>query len=156
MAVVFDPKQIKIVSKLDEGIFDRFKKKEIFKQRPNIWTHLTDSEELVNNLKSGHDFIGKKELLTKFNVPMKGAFATYVNQHSPNFKKGSIFQGFEQHSYLITTELPDEAFQPNWNRRNYDNLTDSQNVAVLKPEYRDAKYFRLWKLNKNNEFELIQ
>lgn len=141
---------------LKEGLFDRFKGNEIFKLKPNIWTHTTYSEELINHLKDGGDFIGKKEDLTKFNIPIKGSFATFINQHSPNFKKGSIFQGFEQHPYLITTDLPDDAFQPNWNSKNYDNFRDSQNVGVLKPEYRNSKNFKLWKSNKNNEFELIK
>jgi hypothetical protein len=141
---------------LNEGLFDRFKKNEIFKQNPNIWTHTTYSEELINHLKSGGDFIGKKEDLSKFNVPDKGSFATSVNQHSPNFKKGSIFHGFELHPYLITTDLPDDAFQPNWNSKNYDNFNDSQNIGVLKPGYRGSENFKLWKKNKNNEFELIK
>jgi hypothetical protein len=141
---------------LSEGFFDRFKRRKIFKQTPNIWTHKTYSEELIDHLKNGGDFIGKKEDLTKFNVPNKGTFRTFVNLHSPNFKKGSIFQGFELHPYLITTDLPDDAFQPNWNGKNYDNLEDSQNVGVLKPEYRSSENFKLWKKNKNNEFELIK
>jgi hypothetical protein len=146
---------------IGEGFFDRFKTNPktnpiLFKQTPNTWTHTTYSEDLINQLKSGGNFIGNKEDLTKFNIPNKGPFATFVNQHSPNFKKGSIFQGFEQHPYLITTELPDEAFQPNWNSRNYDNFEDSQNVGVLKPQYRDSKNFKLWKKNKDNQFELIQ
>ena len=137
---------------IDEGIFDRFKRNEIFKQKPNIWTHTTYSDELINHLKSGGDFIGKKEELSKFNIPMKGHFATFVNQHSPNFIKGSIFPGFEQKPYLITTELPDSAFQPNWNSRNYDTLNDSQNVGVLKPEYRASKNFKLWKKNNKGDY----
>ena len=141
---------------INEGMFNRFKRNEIFKQKPNIWTHTTYSDELINHLKYGGDFIGKKEDLSKFNIPIKGSFATFVNQHSPNFKKGSIFQGFEQHPYLITTELPDSAFQPNWNSKNYDNLNDSQNVGVLKPEYRESKNFKLWKRNNKGEFELIK
>lgn len=141
---------------LHESIFDRFKKNKIFKQNPNTWTHATYSEELINHIKSGGDFIGKKEDLSEFNIPIKGKFNVYTNQHSPNFKKGSIFQGFETHPYLITSELPDESFQPNWNGKNYDNLKDSQNVGVLKPEYRESKHFILWKRNKNGEFELIK
>ena|ERR1035437_8030353 len=137
-------------------VFDRFKRTIIFKQNPNIWTHTTYSEELINHLKNDGDFIGNKEDLNKFNIPIKGSFATFTNQHSPNFKKGSVFQGFEQHPYLITTELPDEAFQPNWNGKNYDNLKDSQNVGVLKPEYRGSENFKLWKMNKNGDFELIK
>lgn len=140
---------------INEGILDRFKKKIIFKQKPNIWTHTTYSKELMDHLKNGGDFIGKKEELDKFNIPDKGNFATYINQHSPNFKKGSIFQGFEQYPYLITTELPDYAFQPNWNSKNYDNLIDSQNVGVLKPEYRNSNNFNLWNKNKDGEFELM-
>jgi len=140
----------------NEGLFDRFKSKEVFKQKPNIWTHTTYSDELFNHLLNGGDFVGAKEDLTKFNVPNKGPFATFVNQHAPNFKKGSIFHGFETHPYLITTELPDEAFQPNWNSRNYDNLEDSQNVGALKPDYRGAKNFKLWKKNKNRQFELVK
>jgi len=50
----------------NEGIFDRFKRNEIFKQKPNIWTHATSSDELINHLKSGGDFIGEKEDLSKF------------------------------------------------------------------------------------------
>lgn len=140
----------------NEGVFDRFKRNEIFIQKPNIWTHSTHSDKLINHLKSGGEFIGKKEDLNKFNIPDKGSFATFVNQHAPNFKKGSIFYGFEQNPYLITTELPDIAFQPNWNGKNYDNFIDSQNVGVLKPGYRDSKNFKLWKRNNKGQFELIK
>jgi len=149
---------------INEGLFDMFKKSkpvkqaEIFKQTPSIWTHATWSEDLINRLLKGEPFIGEKEDLSKFNVPNVGKFGTLMNNHAPNFKKGSIFHGFETHEYLITTELPDEAFQPNWNRKNYDNLEDSQNVAVLKPDvkYRKAENFKLWKKNNKGEFELIK
>lgn len=144
------------INNIDENFLDRFKKVEIFNQKPNIWTHATDSIELINSLKSGKDFIGHKEDISKFNILDKGKFATYVNQHAPNFKKGDIFSGFELKPYLITTELNDDAFQPNWNSKNYNNLRDSQNVGVLKPEYRKASNFKLWQKNKNNKFELIK
>lgn len=111
----------------------------------NTWTHATWNPKLINHLLGGKDFIGNKEDLKDFNVPQKGPFATFVNRNAPNFLKGDIFHGFEANSYLITTDLDDEAFQPNWNGRNYDNFKDSANVGVLKPEYRDAKNFKLWK-----------
>ena len=144
------------------GIFNAFKKKEpvkkeIYKDSPNVWTHTTYSEELINNLLNNGDFIGAKENLKQFNIPKKGSFATYVNQFAPNFKKGSIFPGYERKDYLITTELPDSAFQPNWNSKNYDNLKDSQDIGVLRPQYRKASNFKLWKKNnERNEFELIK
>ena len=119
---------------------------------PNTWTHATLSDELMNTLKQGNSFIGKKEDLRKFNIPHKGPFATFVNQHSPNFLKGGIFHGFKLHPYLITTELPDEAFQPNWNSKNYNSFEESANVGVLKPDYRNASNFRLWKKVGDNEY----
>ena len=140
---------------LNDGFWKKSHEQEIFKQTNNTWTHATYSEKLINNLKNGDDFIGEKEDLTNFNILNKGKFATYVNQYSPNFKKGSIFSGFEKHPFLITTELPNNAFQPNWNSKNYDNFNDSQNVGVLKPEYRKSENFKLWKLNNIGEFELI-
>lgn len=141
---------------INENFLNFFRKDKKLKLTPNIWTHSTHSEDLIKHLKSGGDFISKKEDLSKFNVPDKGKFATYVNQFSPNFKKGSIFSGFETHPFLITTELPDDAFQPNWNSKNYDNLIDSQNVGVLKPEYRKSKHFKLWRKNKNGDYILIE
>ena len=151
-----DFKRMQQLAGLSEGVFDRFKKKEIFKQAPNIWTHATDSEELIKHLASGKDYIGAKEDLSKFNIPSKGLFTSYTNQHAPNFKKGSIFYGYEHKPYLITTTLPDTAFQPNWNSKNYDSLEASSNVGVLKPEYRAANNFKLCKKNVNKEFELVQ
>ena len=126
--------------------------KKAFKLTPNTWTHLTSSEELMKDLKKGKKFIGKKEDLSKFNIQDKGSFRTSTNQEAPNFKKGGIFSGYEASPYLITTELGDEAFQPNWNARNYDNLGDSNNVGVLKPTYRDAKHFKLWKRDKKGQY----
>jgi len=140
---------------VNEGFFDRFKKqKPIYKLTitPNTWTHATHSEDLMKHLKNGGEFVGEKEDLSKFNIPSNGPFASYTNQHSPNFKKGSIFHGFETHPFLITTELPDEAFQPNWNAKNYDNLKDSSNVAVLKPQYRESSNFKLWRKTKDGDY----
>lgn len=136
--------------KLMDLIPSRFKNKEseIFDIRdivkPDVWVHSTYEKDLINSLLSGKDYIGKKEDINKFNVPDKGTFSMSINQHAPNFVKGRIFSGFEANPYLITTELEDDAFQPNWNRKNYDNLKDSNNVAVLKPEYRKSKNFKLW------------
>lgn len=127
--------------------------KKTLKITPKTWTHATSSEDLITKLKKGEKFIGKKEDLSKFNIPDKGPFATYTNQHAPNFKKGGLFKGYEITPYLITTELGDEAFQPNWNAKNYDSLEDSSNVGVLKPDYRDAKNFKLWKRNKKGDYE---
>lgn len=140
-----------------EGWMDKLKKKEpVLNITPNTWTHATGSKELIVLLKNGNKFIGNKEDLSKFNLPDKGAFRTLTNQHAPNFKKGELFSGFESNPYVITTELPDSAFVPNWNAKNYENFDDSQNVGVLKPEFRDAKYFKLWQRNKNNEYTLIE
>ena len=147
---------IKLIDFLDEGFFDKLRGKELFKQKSNIWTHSTSSEDLINRLLRGDDFIGKKEDLNDFNVPQKGSFATFVNQYAPNFKKGSIFHGFDRHPYLITTDLPDEAFQPNWNSRNYDSFKDSANVGVLKPDYRKAEHFKIWKRTKDGNYELLK
>lgn len=150
---------------LNEGFFDKIKqsiksvgggKKVMFKMTPDTWAHATRSKELVDLLLSGKDFVGEKEDLIKFNVPIVGPFAKYDNKDSPNFVKGRLFHGYDKHPYLITTELPDEAFQPNWNSRNYDDLDKSSNVAVLKPEYRDAKNFKLWNRNQDGVYELIK
>lgn len=119
-----------------------FDKKEIVKS--DTWTHATWSEDLINQLLSGKPLIGKKENLKDFNVPKVSPFRTLVNVHAPNFKKGDIFPGFEINKYLITTDLDNNAFQPNWNSVNYDNFENSANVGVLRPEYREAKNFKLW------------
>jgi hypothetical protein len=144
---------------LSEGLFDRFKKKpvekEIYKDAPNIWTHTTYSEELIKHLLDGGKFLGAKEDLKQFNKPVKGTNRIFVNTYAPNFKKGSIFPGYEVKDYLITTQLPDSAFQPNWNNTNYDSLKDSQDIAVLRPQYRDADNFKLYKKNSEGNFELI-
>lgn len=127
--------------KEEEKLFD---KDEVIKS--DTWTHSTWNPELINHLLSGKDYVGKKEDLKDFNVVNKKVHGKdQANIHAPNFKKGSIFQGYEANPYLITTDLDDKAFQPNWNGINYDDLNDSSNVAVLRPEYRDAKHFKLWK-----------
>ncbi len=136
--------------KLGSLLPDRFKKKEKVLDKKEVvksdtWTHSTWSADLINHLLSGKPYIGKKEKLDDFNVPLTGFLKGKTNINSPNFKKGEIFSGFESNKYLITTDLDDKAFQPNWNGSNYDALDKSQNVGVLKPEYRDAKNFKFWK-----------
>jgi len=127
--------------KKQEKVFD---KKDVVKS--DTWTHATWSSELINSLLSGKPYITKKEDIKKFNVPIKKVHGRdQANIYSPNFKKGDIFQGYESNPYLITTDLDDEAFQPNWNGINYDDFNDSQRVGVLRPDYRDAKHFKLWR-----------
>ena len=149
----------KVKQMISEFDFNIFKKKKpepiIFHMEPNIWTHMTSSDELIDHLKRGDDFIGHNEDLKMFNVVEKGSFATFVNQNAPNFKKGNIFPGHGSKKYMVTTDLPDYAFQPNWNAKNYNSFHDSQNVGVLRPNYRDAKYFKLWVRNKDSKYELI-
>ena len=143
---------------LNEGFLDSFKKKsgpEILTITPNTWVHTTSSKELINHLKNGGDYIGEKENLNDFNVPKKGSFASFVNANAPNFKKGGLFAGFELNPYYITTELPDSAFQPNRNAKNYDTLQQSDNVGVLKPEYRKSLNFKLWQRTKDGKYTLI-
>jgi len=136
-------------------LLNLFSKKPLKKEdivKSNTWTHATHSEELMKHLKNGGKYIGSKEDLSKFNITIKGPFRTSTNQHAPNFKKGSIFSGYEISPYLITTDLPDSAFQPNWNSTNYNSFEDSQNVGVLKPEYRDAKHFKLWMRTRDGKY----
>lgn len=140
---------------LNEGFFDKFKKpKSVEKLQitPNTWTHATAFKDLMDHLNNGGDFIGVKEKLNDFNVVNKGSFRSSVNRHAPYFKKGEIFSGYEVSHYLITTLLGDEAFQPNWNGTNYDNLKDSTNVGVLKPEFRDASNFKLWVRTEDGDY----
>jgi hypothetical protein len=111
---------------------------------PTTWVHVTrDLLPFQLIVKTGK-FIGKDEDLSQFNVTTQGKFRNFVNHKSLYFKKGSMFPGYEANNHIITTDLPDTAFQPNRNGINYDSLDKSDDVAVLKPEYRYAKNFKFW------------
>ena len=144
----------------EQSFWDRFKRTkpetETLTITPTTWTHATNSEELVQRILSGQPYVGRKEDLNQFNRPNRGSFATYVNQHAPNFKRGGVFSGYEISDYIITTELPETAFQPNWNATNYDSFDASQQVGVLRPQYRAASNFKVWRRTASGPYELMR
>ncbi len=129
-----------------------FNKKEKLEMTADTWTHGTWSMEIIEAIKKTGKFIGKKENLDDFNKEFKGSFRVQTNLHAPNFYKGGFFHGYENAAYLITTTIGDDAFQPNWNAKNYNTLEESQNVGVLKPEFRDLKNFKFWKNDDNGGY----
>ena len=53
--------------------------------------------------------------------------------------------------WLVTTDLPDDAFQPNINGGNTDTLEKSHDIGVLKPQHRDIKNFKFYKYNTTDK-----
>lgn len=145
---------------IEQSIWDRFKRSKPAPENlvitPTTWTHATNSDQLVQRILSGEPFIGRQEDLSRFNRPDKGTFTTYTNQHAPNFKRGSLFSGYEISDYIITTDLPETAFQPNWNATNYDTFDQSQQVGVLRPQYRAVSNFKVWRRMDTGAYELMR
>lgn len=139
----------------------------IYKDDPNTWTHLTDREETIQQIKQKGQFLGPNEDLNEFSYDInKGISGNKQNQNVPNFYKGELYPGSKP-TYLITL-TPKEPypgdedkdwknvkypFLPNSNRANRSNFAKSGKIAVLKPEYRDKKNFKFYKFDGKNYVE---
>jgi hypothetical protein len=120
----------------------------------DTWTHATDSMDSIKNIINSGKFINKDEELDNFDKPETKGYETTVNKNAPYFRKGGLFGGYQSKKYLITTDLPDNSFQPNKNGRNEDDFDETEGIGVLKPDRRDAGNFRFWEIVNGEYVEL--
>lgn len=146
-----------------------------YSNNPNVWTHGTNRDETIQTIKSKGEFFGINETPDSFQYEIiKGISGNKQNSNSPNFLKGDLYPGVEEVKYLITFDAkqsyPGDDFEsdnwkdvdypliPNRFRVNKTNFNKSGEIGVLKPEFRDIKYFRFYKLNpddkKFHEFDI--
>ena len=141
---------------------------EVYKDDPSTWTHVTSREETIQQIKHKKAFFGPNESPSDFQYEInKGISANKQNQNSPNFYKGSIYPGAEGTAYLIAFKAkqtyPGDDFEsqdwkevdypliPNGNRVNRVSFKKSNNIGVLKPEYRGINNFTLYKYNAESK-----
>lgn len=141
-----------------------------YRDGDNIWTHGTNRDETISTIKSTKKFFGPGETAGSFEYDInKGLSPNRQNYNSPNFFRGKLYPGVENSKYLITFEpkqkYPGDDFDsenwsnvdypliPNGNRMNRRSFKKSDNIGIIKPEYRDIKNFKFYKKDPNtNQF----
>ena len=135
-----------------------------YKDNPNTWTHLTNRPETIKIIKKAKAFWGINERADEFSYEInKGLSGNRQNPNSPNFYRGKLYPGTEGIQYLITfnssKSFPGNNFEsndwstvdypliPNGNRVNRISFQKSDNIGILKPEFRDIKNFKFYKYN---------
>lgn len=158
---------IKLIDILKEALSS-----DIYRDEENVWTHVTNKKEVIDNIKKAKAFWGvneKKEDFTYY-IPLSGKeklTAGKQNSSSPNFYKGKIYLGGEGIKYLITFKSPkpypgdskesnnweeiDYPLIPNGNRANKISFNNSANIGILKPEFRDIKNFKFYEYDEENK-----
>ena len=138
-----------------------------FVQKPEIWTHLSPAPEIIPNIVKTGKWIPPGENLfqftTKVNTPPVGMDLSNIglsitkqNAKSPYFQKGKFFSPAQtKDKFLVTTNLPESAFQPNVHYTNYSTFEQSRNVGVLKPQFRDMKNFNFYLQGDDGAFYLL-
>ena len=133
-----------------------------YKDDSNTWTHLTPNVESIEKIQKSKAFWGINEHANEFNYEInKGLSGNKQNQNSPNFYRGKLYPGAEGAQYLITFKstksFPGDDFEsndwknvdypliPNGNRTNRISFKKSNNIGILKPEFRDIKNFKFYK-----------
>jgi hypothetical protein len=142
---------------------------DVYKDDSNTWTHITNSDELIQTIKKKGEWIGKNENLKDFqyDVSTETFILSRNNSNSPNFYKGKLYPSKSFHKYLITFKpnksYPGDDFEslnwkevdypliPNSNRINKISFNKSGDIGVLKPEYRDIKNFKFYQLDPNTK-----
>jgi hypothetical protein len=141
---------------------------EIYRDDSNTWTHVTDRSETIEAIKKAKAFWGINEDASDFSYEInKGISANKQNQNSPNFYKGKLYPGTEGTLYLITLKVtksfPGDNFEsndwktvdypliPNGNRVNRISFKKSDNIGILKPEFRGIKNFKFYQYNPDTK-----
>ena len=152
---------IKLIDILNEVIEDLEIPQEaytgkVYSNSSNIWTHVSRHDGIIEDIKKKRKWIGKHEDLSWFrygteHTKDKKFYLSKDNKSSVYMQKGELYISEPTEKYpikwLVTTDLPDDAFQPNINGGNTDTLKQSHNIGVLKPEYRDIKNFEFYRFN---------
>ena len=132
----------------------------VYSDSPNVWTHVTRHDAAIEDIKRKRKWLGKHEDLTRFvygtqHRQGKRFPLTKDNKNSIYMQKGGLYIAEPTEKYpikwLITTDLPDDAFQPNINGGNTDTFKQSYDIGVLKPKYRDIKNFKFYRFNPNDK-----
>jgi hypothetical protein len=132
----------------------------IYSNSPNIWTHVSKHDGVIEDIKRKNKWISRGENLDHFvygtqHMQGKKFYLSKDNKNSVYMKKGSLYISEPNEKYpikwLITADLPDDSFQPNINGGNTDTLEQSHNIGVLKPEYRDIKNFKFYRFNPTDK-----
>ena len=128
----------------------------VYSNSSNIWTHVSRHDEIIEDIKKKRKWVSINEDLSSFvygteHTKGKKFYLSKDNKSSAYMQKGTLYISEPTEKYpikwLITTDLPDDAFQPNINGGNTDTLKQSHNIGVLKPEYRDIKNFEFYRFN---------
>lgn len=139
-----------------------------YSDNSNTWTHVTNRDETIDQIKSKKLFLGPNEDTSEFNYEInKGISANKQNTNVPNFYRGKIYPGGFGSKYLITLKpkqsYPGDDFEsqnwkdvdypfiPNSNRANKISFKKSGDVGVLKPEYRDIDNFKFYRYDDNSK-----
>lgn len=140
----------------------------VYSNNSNVWTHGTNRDETIKAIKDKGEFFGLNETPDTFQYEInKGVSGNKQNSNAPNFLKGALFQGIENVKYLITFEAkqkyPGDSFEsnnwkevdysliPNRFRANKTSFNKSDKIGVIKPEFRDIKNFRFYRLNSEDK-----
>lgn len=132
----------------------------VYSNSPNVWTHVTRHDAAIEDIKRKGKWLSRGEDLNHFvygteHTKGKKFHLAKDNKNSVYMKKGELYISEPSEKYpikwLITTDLPDDAFQPNINGGNTDTLEQSHDIGVLKPEYRAIKNFQFYRYNPDDK-----
>jgi hypothetical protein len=132
----------------------------VYNNSPNVWTHVSRHDGVIEDIKKKRKWISRDEDLAHFvygtdHLKGKKFSLSKDNKSSIYMKKGALYISEPSEKYpikwLVTADLPDDAFQPNINGGNTDSLEKSHDIGVLKPEYRDIKNFEFYKYNPTDK-----
>ena len=132
----------------------------VYSNSPNVWTHVSIHDGVIEDIKKKRKWISRDEDLAHFvygtdHLKGKRFSLSKDNKSSIYMKKGALYVSEPSDKYpikwLVTTDLPDDAFQPNINGGNTDTLEQSHDIGVLKPEHRDIKNFEFYKYNPTDK-----
>ena len=160
---------IRLIDILKEAIEDLVVPQEaytgkIYSNSPNVWTHLTPYAAFIIDIKKRGELLDKGENKANFPYGVKPPTGKFdlTKTGGLYFKKGELYttdhDKYNQ-KWLITTDLPDEAFQPNINQGNTETFEQSNYIGALKPHpegktspnYRDINNFKFYHINPTDK-----
>ena len=132
--------------------------KTALKIKPDMWSHQTNNLIALQNWIKRQKVVGRsidqqgglKNFDTSIQSKDKITGSSFVtarqNEGTPMFIKGRLYDKNKPSKYLMTTELPDNAFIPNREYVNLPSFTASKGAGVLKPTeaIRNIKNYKFW------------
>jgi len=141
-----------------------------YSDKPNTWVHVTSKDETIEKIKGTGKFLGIDENLDEFEYEVqKGLKINKNNPNSPNFYKDEIYPvgvpNDIKYVIVFSTDKKypgDDAEYQNWkevdypvipngNRVNRLSFKQSSKIGILKPKYRDKKFFKFYQYNPENK-----